>query len=1496
MTTDVESTFDSSIAIVGMAAKFPGAENIEEFWDNIRNGRESIVDISDEMLFDAGVAEEIYKRSSYVRRAPILADIDKFDAEFFGLAPSAARIMDPQHRIFLQSAWSALEDACCDPYEYDGAIGVFGSCAASGYLLHNLLSHADLRQSIAHGSNAELLNLLVHNDKDYLATRVSHQFNLRGPSLTVQTACSSSLVAVHMACQSLLSNECDMALAGAASIRIPHNVGYFYEPGSMMSASGHCRPFDSRSDGTVFGSGVGIVVLKRLNDALAAKDRIHAVVAGSAINNDGSRKIAFSAPNVAAQADVIAEAHAVAGVDSADVSYVEAHGTGTPLGDPIELEALRRAFSISHSARSGPCAIGSVKSNIGHLEVTSGVAGLIKAVLGLEHRELPPMLHYEKPNPELNLERTPFRPQAVLAPWDWDGPRIAGVSSFGVGGTNAHVVVTEAPEQTRSSEAGSGPQILLLSARTSEALTASRSRLAAHLQENPVDDLADVAYTLDRGRRRHPVRFATVARDVDGAVGSLTARLRERTSVPPPGAKIVFVLPGQGAQFHGMARDLLEREPVFTEAFEYCMNAFERLSGRDIRSAVFGPDTTMLSRTDYVQPAIFSVEYALAILLQSYGVAPDAVVGHSVGEYAAATVAGIFDLDTAIEVVAARANLMQASPVGAMTAVASAADAIAREIGEGLDIAAINDSNQCVISGEIERVEEFERWAATEKILTRRTDVTRAFHSASMDSVVPKFAEVLKSLSLRTPKIPVLSNKSGTWMSDSEAIDPTMWAESIRAAVRFDSNVATALEGGGCVFVEVGPGGSLSTSVKRNRKWAEGSRAIRLMRRKSESINDHDAFLSGLAELWTAGVEVDWTSLRADAAPRWLPLPTYPFAQERYWIDAAPAVVKSEVDDTYSIAAKPAEPGRVTTAAPSETEVAYADVRALEAMLAGIAEEVLGVEDLDLDVNFFDLGVDSLMAVGFVRRALEAGADIDPQDLLENQTIRALAGAVFNRSVQGTATAHRNDVVTADTGYEAEVADSEYTPGIGEEQRTEIAALLVGATGDLGPVVSDIEIEDIYPLTPVQQDVLPLVTEAGGAGVFVEQLVATLMGPLDHEHFRQATQMVVHRHSALRTSIVQMDGAKPVQVVRRHATMPFVFEDATSGPAEHILSEAEYLAQDRLRGFDLASAPPTRVRMTKVAEDRHRIVWTHHRMMLDGTSFAMILAEVSALYEQLRAGKTPQPVAARPFRDYVDWAHELDRYSSEEFWRAELSGVTPNVVTGSSAKIAKHSAPNGVDPRVSVVLTEAQSHTVTDALRDQRITLATIAYGAWAAVVGRHGGDSEVTIGAASSGRFGSTAGMGGIVGALSNVIPLRVHFDSSTCGGDWLRSLQAHVTSLRNFEHDAPSDFAFWADLASGTALFETAVAVAVHAFGGMDVGFADVSFEDIDVHLRSDVPIWAMVIPGSRIEFRLIYQPDRLDRDVAAALVEDWASVVGELAIAPDSPLSVPGRGTAC
>src|SRR3954467_3738968 len=457
-----------------MAGRFPGADSVSTFWDNLRRGKESIVTLAEEHLLAAGIGEKVLANHAYVRRAALLNGIDEFDAEFFGFNPQAARTMDPQHRLFLQCAWHAFEDAGYDPADLEGSVGVYGTSTTSGYLLHNLMSHQDPNVIIGQGVTFEMVNLSLQNDKDYLATRVAHQFNLRGPALSVQTACSSSLVAIHLACQSILNGECDMALAGGASLRIPHRVGYWHEPGSMVSATGHCRPFDVRSDGTIFGSGVGVVVLKSLEAAVDDGDRVHAVIRGSALNNDGSKKMTYAAPNAAGQAEVIAEAHAIAGVDSSTIGYVETHGTGTPLGDPIELEGLRQAFELSEDDRSGPCILGSVKSNIGHLEVAAGMAGLIKTILCLKHRAIPATLHFTTPNPELHLNQGPFVVRNEFGPWYAEGLRRAGVSSFGVGGTNAHVVLEE-PPIVAPSEVSRGPQVLLLSARTPEALDESRS-------------------------------------------------------------------------------------------------------------------------------------------------------------------------------------------------------------------------------------------------------------------------------------------------------------------------------------------------------------------------------------------------------------------------------------------------------------------------------------------------------------------------------------------------------------------------------------------------------------------------------------------------------------------------------------------------------------------------------------------------------------------------------------------------------------------------------------------------------------------------------------------------------------------------------------------------------------------------------------------------------------------------------------------------------------
>jgi phthiocerol/phenolphthiocerol synthesis type-I polyketide synthase E len=986
---------DNAIAVVGMAGRFPGANSLAEFWDNLTQGKESIVTLSEQELGAAGVGEKALSTPSYVRRAPLLDGIDEFDAGFFGLAPQYARTMDPQHRLFLQTAWHALEDAGCDPAEFDGSIGVYGTTSSSAYLLHNLMSHQDPHVAVGQGLNFETVGLSMQNDKDYLSTRVSHQFDLRGPSLTIQTACSSSLVAVHVACLSLLSGECDVALAGGVSLRVPHQVGYWHEPGSMVSALGKCRPFDVRCDGTVFGSGVGIVVLKPLQAAVEAGDRIHAVIRGSAINNDGSMKMGYAAPNPAAQADCIAEAHAVAGVDASTVSYIEAHGTATPLGDPIEIKALRTAFAVSEEPRPGPCALGAVKSNIGHLEVASGVAGLIKTILCLKNKAIPSTLHFTSPNPELHLDETPFVVQTEYGPWEWDGIRRAGVSSFGVGGTNAHVVVEEAPAVT-SGAAHPGPQVLLLSAKTTAGVDDARSALATALDRPDAPDLGDVAATLAR-RRKHNVRAAVVVHDREHAATVLRAGehdnvfVNEGTTVDPDSAdRVVFLFPGQGAQHPGMARGLYDTEPVFAQHFDACAAGFRDELGIDLHAIVFGTEPAgasgeenNLERTDRAQPVLFAVEYALGKLVESYGVRAAAMAGHSIGEYAAATLAGVFDLPTAIKVVSKRAQLMHASPPGAMVAVALSPADIAEHLTAGVDLSAVNDPGNCVVAGSPEAIREFTAHLREHGIPARRVRTAHAFHSAAMDSVLPEFQDFLSGLQLHEPRTPLLSNITGTWMTAEQATDPATWARQIRATVRFADELDVMLSEQNRVLVEVGPGGSLTGSAIRHPKWSGGHRGVRLMRHPVQSIEDRDAFLLGLGQLWAADVAVDFSPLTGSDT-QLVTLPGYPFARERHWIEPR-ANVWTEAPAGLNGAASN---GAAVVAAPVNGQ------SATEATLHRIWTQCLGVASLDRNANFFELGGDSLIAIGISTNANNAGLTVSPQHLYEHPTVARLAAAL----------------------------------------------------------------------------------------------------------------------------------------------------------------------------------------------------------------------------------------------------------------------------------------------------------------------------------------------------------------------------------------------------------------------------------------------------------------------------------------------------------------------
>ena len=873
------------IAIIGMTGRFPGAGDLDAFWNNLRDGVESVSLLSDKELEAGGVDKKLLRDPNYVKSAVLLEGVELFDASFFGFNPREAEITDPQQRLFLECAWEALESAGYAPETYHGRTGVYAGVGMNTYLLFNLYNDPNLKQT------ADRFQLMIGNDKDFLATRVSYKLNLTGPSLTVQTACSTSLVAVHLAAQSLLNGECDMALAGGVSIRVPQKSGYLFQAGGIFSPDGHCRAFDASAQGTMFGSGVGIVVLKRLPDALADGDFIHAVIKGSAINNDGSVKVGYTAPAVDSQAEVIAETHALTGIAADTITYVETHGTGTPMGDPIEIAALTQAFRVTTNGK-GFCALGSVKTNIGHLDTAAGVAGLIKTVLALKHRQLPPSLHFNLPNPRIDFANSPFYVNSKLADWP-SGPtaRRAGVSSFGIGGTNAHVVLEEASES--AAPGGSRPwQLLTLSAQTDAALDAATARLAEHLDKNPETNLADVAYTLHVGRRAFKKRRIVICQDVTEALEALTShRTRALTgSTESTQRPVVFMFPGQGSQYINMGRGLYESEPTFRDQIDACAEILRPYLEKDLRHVLYPDEARIeqaekdLNQTALAQPAIFAVEYALAKLLMSWGVNPEAMIGHSIGEYVAACLAGVFSLDDALAILAQRGRLMQQLDAGTMLAVPLSEQELEASLGPELSLAAINAPSVCVVSGCSEAVDQLERQLKENGVGSRRLHTSHAFHSKMMDPILDPFTRILVQVELKAPQIPFMSNVTGTWITAGEATDPTYWARHLRQTVRFSAGVKELLQDSARVFLEVGPGRTLGDLVRR----CSGSHApvvLKTMRQPFENQHDGALLLNSLGQLWLEGVDLDWKSFHDHERRQRLPLPTYPFERKRYWIE-----------------------------------------------------------------------------------------------------------------------------------------------------------------------------------------------------------------------------------------------------------------------------------------------------------------------------------------------------------------------------------------------------------------------------------------------------------------------------------------------------------------------------------------------------------------------------------------------------------------------------------
>ncbi len=885
------------IAIVGMSLRVPGASTPEQYWKNLLAGVESILQRSDDELLAAGESAARLADPRYVKASAILKNMEQFDPEFFGLSPKEGGIMDPQHRQLLECAWEALEDAGHMPDAFDGPIGVWAGCGMGAYFTYNILSNRDLVDSTG-------LFLLRHtgNDKDFLATRISYALDLRGPSIGVQTACSTSLVAAHYACQSLLSGECDMALAGGVTIELPHGRGYMFEEGEILSPDGHCRAFDHKSAGTVFGSGAGIVVLRRLEDAIADGDRIYAVIKGSAVNNDGSGKVGYLAPSVEGQAAAVAEALAVAGVSADTIGYVECHGTGTAVGDPIEVAALSNAFRETTDKR-GYCAIGSVKTNIGHLDAAAGVASLIKAALCVKHGQIPPSLNFEKPNPLIDFGSTPFfvNDKARAFPEPKRGQlRRASVNSLGVGGTNVHMVL-EAPPAA-AAPTGTKPEteqraeLLVLSGRQRSVLDASATRLVQHLREHPESALADVAYTLQTARKHFSERRVLVCRDREHAIAQLAAADPRKvfTHSVNRSATVVFMFPGGGAQYPGMGRRLYEKQAVFREHVDRGLLLLSARVQHDPRALLF-PDPSdgaacaqaalALEQPSLQLPLIYIVEYALAQLWLSWGVKPAALIGHSVGENTAAAVAGVISFEDGLSLVLLRGLLFDEVPPGGMIGVPLPAAELRPLLGDDLDLACVNAPDLSVASGPRASLDRLQALLAERDVQTQSIRIKIAAHSRMLEPILGRFGDFLRKTPLSAPRIPILSNRTGDLLNAEQACSPEYWVEHLRNTVRFGDGIAKLLEEPGRVFLEVGPGRVLSSLARAHPKVAQGQAFIGSLPHPDDDTPDDEVFLAACGRLWAAGVPLDLARTRAPGKATRVALPSYAFAHQRYWIE-----------------------------------------------------------------------------------------------------------------------------------------------------------------------------------------------------------------------------------------------------------------------------------------------------------------------------------------------------------------------------------------------------------------------------------------------------------------------------------------------------------------------------------------------------------------------------------------------------------------------------------
>lgn len=990
------STTGLEIAIIGMSGRFPGAKNLDGFWNNLQNGVESIVSVTDEELRASGIGDDMLNDPNYIKAGGFLDDIEYFDASFFDYTSNEITMMDPQIRIFHECVWEALEDAGYDSQRYKGSIGLYAGAAPNTYWENlSLLSKEDMLK--------EYFIISLYNNRDFMSTRISYKLNLKGPSMTVSTACSTSLVAIHLACQSLLSGECNMAVAGGVAVYLPKKQGYFYQDGLIFSPNGHCRAFDAKAQGTILTSGVGAIVLKPLEDAIADGDHIRAVIKGSAINNDGHLKVGYAAPSPKGQAMVIRAAQQAAQVEAESISYVETHGTGTLLGDPIEIEALTLAFNTD---KKQFCRIGSLKPNVGHMYVVAGVASVIKAVLALENKKIPPSINFEVPNPKIDFDNSPFYVNTQLAEWKNESyPLRAGVSSFGIGGTNAHAILEQAPEIEKPGQERAW-KIVVFSAKTHTALNRATENLTEFFRKNPQTSLADAAYTLQIGRRPFEYRRMSVCsdnRDLLSSLSPIDPKKVVTSFTDHQNKDIVFMFPGQGSEYIRMGLELYEKEIGFREEIDKCFAILKPIFGYDLKEILYPSPSNETSKgeklyqTDIAQTLLFSFEYALAKLLIKWGIRPWALIGHSIGEYTAACIANVISLEDALRLVASRGRLIEGNSSGAMLSIPLPEKELQALLPDELSVTAVNSSSRCVVSGSHKAIDAFEGQMKKQGYDTKRLHTSHSFHPATLDPILKEFGKIVQGIPLNTPAIPYISNVTGKWISDDEIGSPTYWIKHLRETIRFSDGLQELFKQPNAIFIEVGPGSILSSFALQHKDKESHHTILNLVKHPKEKTSDIYYLFNKIGLLWTLGVEMDWHEFHAGKHRTRVSLPSYPFERERFdfgiidWkafrVDGIEQPVVIETHKTDSLDSRKDFP---------ETYIAPQDQ--VKKTVIEVFQEFLGRDKISTHENFFELGGDSLNIPKILNKLYDKlHVEVTFEEFFTNSSIDALEQKIMER-------------------------------------------------------------------------------------------------------------------------------------------------------------------------------------------------------------------------------------------------------------------------------------------------------------------------------------------------------------------------------------------------------------------------------------------------------------------------------------------------------------------